>query len=292
MRIADRYTQDTQIKMKFIDRPELEALLAKPYPEGQGPILIDVASADTEETLSGAHRVDFDRIVLNRDNIAGLLPDIEDLNEALAHTGISPDRPIVLFDAQNGLAASRLAWTLVLGGFEKIYLLNGGRAALTSMEGRLPVPPEKPAKSLRYDLSRHHTQAEDIAAARDQWLIVDARSTDEFVGKDRRSKHAGHIPGALHFDWSWCFDPAKPGYLLPDAELLAKLAEHGISPSQSDRPIAVYCQSHRRSSLLFCVLKHLGFNDVRGYPGAWSDWGNRDDVPISCPQNPAADQPK
>lgn len=278
--------------MKFIDRPVLDALLSAPHAHGQDPVLIDVANDENEVTLSCAHRVDFNRIVSNRDDTAGLLPQIDTLNAALAHTGIAPERPVVLFDAQNGLGASRLGWTLALCGINKIFLLNGGRAALADLVGQTPPPQTESATTLVYDLSRHHACAEDIAAQLNHWMIVDARSADEYQGIDRRSKHAGHIPGARHFDWTRCLDPERPGHLLPDTRLLDRLAEQGIVLNDRNAPIVVYCQSHRRSSLLYCVLKHLGFEDVRGYPGAWSDWGNRDDVPITDPQGETEGQPR
>ncbi|MFW5452932.1 rhodanese-like domain-containing protein [Thioalkalivibrio sulfidiphilus] len=42
----------------------------------------------------------------------------------------------------------------------------------------------------------------------------------------------------------------------------------------------VYCQTHHRSAHTWLMLRHLGFERVRGYPGAWSDWGNAPDVPV------------
>jgi len=37
---------------------------------------------------------------------------------------------------------------------------------------------------------------------------------------------------------------------------------------------------HHRSAHTWLMLRHLGFERVRGYPGAWSDWGNAPDVPV------------
>ncbi|MHB8920838.1 MAG: sulfurtransferase [Halothiobacillus sp.] len=249
------------------------------------PVLIDMSSANSVALL-GAHRVDFNQIVHSRGDTVGLLPSIETFNRAIAHTGITIDRPVVILDDSQGLAASRLAWTLALCGVKHCQIIDGGRDALLA-EGWASteeLPEAVPTSALHFDYTRHHCSAETITEVLNDpnqpWLIIDARSEAEYLGIDQRSRHAGHIPGAIHFDWQWCFDPAKPGYLLADDLILARLAERGITPKQ-DHTVAVYCQSHRRSSLMFCVLKHLGFEDVRGYPGAWSDWGNRADLPIA-----------
>jgi len=47
-----------------------------------------------------------------------------------------------------------------------------------------------------------------------------------------------------------------------------------------DKEIIVYCQSHHRSALSYLMLKYLGYKKVRGYPGSWSEWGNRTDTPV------------
>lgn len=257
------------------------------------PVLIDMSQSG-QLPLAEAQWIDFNQIVRNEGDRAGLLPENDAFNRALAQTGITTRSTVFLFDDSKGLAASRLAWSLALCGIKEIYLIDGGREALMA-EGwplaNATFTPDKPASDLTYDLSKHHCHAEAIAeqlGEPDGWLIIDARSEEEYRGTDRRSRNAGHIPGAIHFDWQWFFDPEKPGYLLPDETIRARLKEKGITANpkkRKARTIAVYCQSHRRSSLMFCVLKHLGFKDVRGYPGAWSDWGNRDDLPAELPES-------
>lgn len=268
--------------MKFIAANELKPR----FQNAPNPILIDM-SQPGQPPLAEAQWVDFNQTVRNEGNRAGLLPDNDNFNQALMHTGITPDSTVFIFDDCQGLAASRLAWSLALCGLEEIYLIDGGREALLAEGWPLATATaaHKPASELAYDFSEHHCDAQTIAeqlGKPDGWIIVDARSEEEYRGTDRRSRNAGHIPGAIHFDWQWFFDPEKPGYLLPDDTIRARLQEKGIPahPEEKAKTLVVYCQSHRRSSLMYCVFKHLGFEDVRGYPGAWSDWGNRDELPI------------
>ncbi|HKK13309.1 MAG TPA: rhodanese-like domain-containing protein, partial [Gammaproteobacteria bacterium] len=51
----------------------------------------------------------------------------------------------------------------------------------------------------------------------------------------------------------------------------------GITP---DREVITYCQTHHRSAHTYIVLRSLGYPRVKGYPGSWSDWGNRPEAPV------------
>lgn len=262
--------------IKFITAPQL---LAARLTTQALPVL-DLSQ--TETTLAGTHRIDFEHIVRSEGDTVGLLPTIEQLNAALQATGITPHAPVALIDDQHGLAASRLAWTLAVCGFTDLIMVDGGRGALMAAGWPLGEPAATAATPpLAYALDAHHCSAEVIRdhLAHPDWQIIDARSHDEFIGTDQRARRVGHIPGAIHCDWRSLFRPDAPDLLLPDEAIRAHLASLGIR-QEDRRTLVVYCQSHRRSSLLFAVLKHLGFADVRGYPGAWSDWGNRDDLPI------------
>ncbi|MDX1513585.1 MAG: rhodanese-like domain-containing protein, partial [Gammaproteobacteria bacterium] len=87
----------------------------------------------------------------------------------------------------------------------------------------------------------------------------------------------GHIPGAVNFNWTDAMDPEAQRRLRPRERLLEDLADLGVTP---DREVVTYCQTHRRSSHTYVVLKSLGFERVRGYPGSWSDWGNDPSTPV------------
>ena len=108
-------------------------------------------------------------------------------------------------------------------------------------------------------------------------MLLDARTADEYNGVRRFAERGGHIPGAVHFDWVTGMDPTRNMRMHSAERLLEELAKRGITP---DKEVITYCHTHHRSSYSYMMLKILGFKQIKGYPGSWSDWGNRQDTPI------------
>ena len=108
-------------------------------------------------------------------------------------------------------------------------------------------------------------------------VLLDARSQQEYDGTRKYAERGGHIPGAIRYEWTDAMDRSRNYRLLPADKLKATLSGMGFTP---DKEIIVYCQTHHRSALSYLMLKHLGYERVRGYPGSWSEWGNRPDTPI------------
>jgi len=120
------------------------------------------------------------------------------------------------------------------------------------------------------DYIKNNLQNENLA-------LLDARSIDEYMGQAKHTQKTGRIPGAKHFEWTRAMDESANYRLLGKETLQPMLDELGLT---QDKEIIVYCQSHHRSALSYLMLKYLGYEKVRGYPGSWSEWGNRTDTPI------------
>jgi thiosulfate/3-mercaptopyruvate sulfurtransferase len=113
--------------------------------------------------------------------------------------------------------------------------------------------------------------------------IIDARTPDEFSGRDVRAIRGGHIPNAINipFESNWQ-DPDTPaklrkkqvsdnsGMTLKSQEDLKKLYA-SLDPNQET---VVYCQSGVRAAETATVLKTLGFKKVKVYDSSWLGWGN------------------
>jgi len=230
--------------------------------------------------------IDYGHIVGMNQPYTGLLPEIDQFEHIINSLGITPNTHIIAYDEEGGGKAARLIWTLHAMNHHKASLLNGGLIAWYREKFPLsnePVIREPNATDQHYkvdftlqpvvastDYIKSHLENENVA-------LLDARSTDEYRGQTKYAQKMGRIPGAKHFEWTRAMDESANYRLLSKDVLQPMLNELGLT---QDKEIIVYCQSHHRSALSYLMLKYLGYEKVRGYPGSWSEWGNRRDTPI------------
>jgi len=246
-------------------------------------LIVDIGKAATYAQLHipGAVHLDYTRITAARKPVMGLLPDEATLAAVLSAVGISEHTHVVAYDDEGGGCAARLLWTLECAGHRHYSLLNGGLhawaneaharaiAPVTPIAGRfLPRPDSRPAADSAYIKQR---------LGNPDTCLLDVRSPAEFTGQRKFATHGGHIPGAVNLEWTQLMDQQRNLRFRADDELTDMLAAQGVTP---DREVITYCQTHHRSAHTWLVLKHLGFERLKAYPGSWSDWGNNPDLPV------------
>jgi thiosulfate/3-mercaptopyruvate sulfurtransferase len=213
----------------------------------------------------------------------GLLPTEARLGEVLSRLGLTPTRQVVAYDEEGNGRAGRLLWTLATLGHAQVSLLNGGihawEAAVGPLETQIRQPPHSAYQARFTDPPTAIADKNYILARLGQpdLALLDTRTPAEFAGLDQRAVRGGHIPGAVNLPWTDAMDPQRQLRLQPDPVLRKLLEQRGVTPGKE---VIVYCQTHHRSAHTYWVLRHLGYSRVRGYPGAWSEWGNDSDLPI------------
>ncbi len=268
-----------------IELPRLiEADTLIPLLNSPGLRIIDLGSTDTYAAyhLPGAQYLNYAQLVAATPEHSGPLAHDSALYQLLSGLGIDSHTHIVAYDDGDGVQACRFLWTLDLLGHTRYSLLNGGlRAWLderhTTERTITPVAPRQP--DYRVDLESHAVDLLHILQHLNdaQTQVVDCRTTAEYSGQDLRAQRGGHIPGAINLDHRRLIDPNHSLRLRPDAEIKHILTDAGL---QTDRTQIVHCQSHRRSALVYFVLKQLGYEHVKAYVGSWAEWGNNLDTPI------------
>ena len=255
--------------------------------------IVDLSRASVYDQLHIPHALHLKpKFLVRQDEQAtGLLPDVEGLQELIRYLNISPEHHVVVYDDEGGAWAGRLIWNLHCLGFENTSLLNGGIHAW--LAAGLPTTSEveqfKSVNTLvqvdQAKIQQYRIEYNELLekVQNSQVQLWDCRTEDEYTGLRLAARRGGHIPNALHFEWSTALNRENHLRLHPLERTQQRLEQLGFNLNE---PVVVYCQSHHRSGLAYILGRLLGWN-IQAYDGAWSEWGNRLDSPIITGEMPS-----
>jgi len=255
----------------------------KDFLDSDDVLIIDLSSPSTyvQYHIACAIFLNYEWIVRVEQPRMGLLPTEEQLNNVLGSLGVTKDKHVVVYDDEGGGRASRFLWTLDVTGHKNFSLLNGGLQAWANHGNEIssvinyPTPCDYKAEMNFEPVATRQFILDHLSD--DNVVVFDNRSPAEFNGTKVFAQRGGHIPGAINIDWMATMDMEHDKRLKPEAELREMLESQGIT---TDKTVVMYCQAHHRSAHTYIVLKSLGYEKIKGYPGAWSDWGNEPNTPI------------
>lgn len=245
-------------------------------------IIIDLSSAETYQQahIPNAINISSSQLCLGEKPAPGLLPAKADIEKLMQNTGLSDDKTVVCYDDAGFSWSGRLIWILDIIGHHNSAILNGGLKAW--QQAGFSTANTAPANDTSsYQITQWH---DELIATKDSILstlddshtkVWDVRSEAEFTGEKALAAKGGHIPNAIHLEWTKLHDEHGN---IADLEHLQNITQaHGFN---QDQTIITHCQTHRRSGLSYFVgTRLLGFN-MQAYPGSWSEWGNSEDTPV------------
>jgi thiosulfate/3-mercaptopyruvate sulfurtransferase len=199
------------------------------------------------------------------------LPSPERFGAAMGAAGVSGDRPAVVYDGGNSLAAARAWWLLRYFGHGDVAVLDGGLAGWAA--AGLPVNQGPPgAEPAPGDFEPRPggmpvVSADEVLALASGGVLIDARAEERFRGAvEPVDPVAGHIPGARNRPTGVNLD--SDGRFLRPGALRDAFSDLGV---REGAPVAAYCGSGVTAAHEVLALELAGYGAAL-YPGSWSEW--------------------
>ena len=263
--------------------------------QAEGPVLLlDVRTdvfAYLKGHLPGAEYLNMETLRASEGGIPTRLLSADAYRELFSRLGVDPARRVVIYSAGETRNIDATFLAFLLGGFGQpgVYILDGGyfkwqleQRPIAVHYPRIPLVrypdrPFRPDTASLADVRR--------AAAGEGGVLVDARSPEQYAGREGAQMRRGHIPGAISHSWQNDLTQAGFGHVWkPAAELRRAYAAQGITP---DKDVIAYCNSATEASHLYFTLHYLlGYPRVRVSVGSWTEWAENETLPIAVGPRP------
>ena len=218
--------------------------------------------------VPGAVNVPFDSFRAEEHGAAeaGMLPGADVFADLAGSAGIGTEDEIVAYDDTHGVFAARFLVTAELYGHDPaaLHLLDGDYSVWNRQESTTneatDVTPATYSASFQTDGPLIDRGAIEAAVEDPGTTVVDTREQWEY--------EEGHIPGAIRLDWRELVD-TDARTIRPESELRSLLDARGISP---ENRVVLYCNTARRISHTYTVLRALEYPDLAFYEGSLTEW--------------------
>lgn len=270
----------TEWLARHIDAPDVRVVDASWYMPHLGR---DPKAEFRAEHIPGAVYFDIDDIADSDSDLPHMLPSAEKFSSRCRKLGLGDGVRIVTYDGGGCTAAARAWWMFRVFGHDDVSVLDGGLPKWKA-EGRpldnLPDMPRERHLSARFNsfLVRDLEQMKSNAQ-KNREQVLDARGAGRFDGTEpepREGLRSGHIPHSLNLPYQQLF--RDDGTFREGPELRAAFEGAGVD---LNKPVVTTCGSGVTACVLALGLHLVGHRQTAVYDGSWTEWGGREDTPVS-----------
>ncbi|EOW9239114.1 sulfurtransferase [Vibrio cholerae] len=238
---------------------------------------------DWVNKIPNAQRFDYDKVFCDPDSpLPHMMPSEKRFNTLARKLGINQDSFIVVYDNSGTFASPRAWWMFKAMGHHKVYILNGGLTEWKAQGYNVTQSYREPSAKGNFDGKLNPQAFVDASYVHKQIAnphsqTIDARGLARFFGEVREPRpgvRSGHIPGSSCLPFAELIDGHK---LKEEAELRPLLA-HMLPETAQEYLFS--CGSGVTACIVLLAAYVCGYQNLSVYDGSWTEWGQRQDLPI------------
>lgn len=201
--------------------------------------------------------------------VNSFMPQPEKLATKLGSLGIANDMKLVLYDRGTNRQVAKAYLVLNYLGHENIAILQGGFPAweTENFEVTTHIPSYEEVTYIPNVNEELVIEIDGIKKRLDDQTstLIDSRAHSRYTGEEEpRYEKAGHIPGAKNY---FSRDVLDDNLWKTEEELKAH-----FDALEKEEEVIVSCGSGNSACLNFVALKAAGFENIKIYPGGFSEW--------------------
>ena len=203
-------------------------------------------------------------------------PNVERIERRLRALGINQSSDIVIYSNpfDNWGDEGRMYWMLKYLGHPSVKILDGGWVKWVreqrpfQHEAVTPKPGDFSATVNPELIVSKDVLKKMVKTSHPNTVLLDARSVEEYAGKEIDGlPRSGHIPSAINLPWNRFLKPDAT--VKPVQEIQKIFEDHGL---RHDQEIITYGLGGVRAAWVYCLLRYVGYGNVKTYPGSWWEW--------------------